>query len=107
MVAEAVEALGQHAAGEDVVGRPAKHALELAAGPREVSGLDEGPPQGEARRRIVRVQGQAAASHADGLGQIPILAQLLRELREEARPGLALQPATKLVDARVRHDGSG
>ena len=48
-------------------------------------------------------QRQALAGHTDGLRQVPVLANLLGELREEARTGFPFQLPAEIFDARVGH----
>ncbi len=50
------------------------------------------------------MDGEACASHTDRLHELAVLAELLRELREEPGAGIALEPPPELVDAGVSHD---
>ncbi len=53
------------------------------------------------------VQREPGPRHPDGLGVVPRLAVLLRELGEQARPGIALEPASEFVDASLSHGQKG
>ena len=106
-VAERLPGLRQEAARQDVVGRLPKRALELHVAAGGVARLEERPAQRETRRRVAGMHGQAGARHANRLGELAVLAQLLGQLGEEPGPRIALQAAAEFVDAGVSHDQNG
>ena len=105
-VAEALQALREEPAGQDVVGRALQDLLELDARRRPVAGVEEGAPEGHPRRRVVLVLLQPLAGHADGVLELAVLAQLLRELREQTGARLLVQLLPELFDARVAGHGA-
>ena len=50
------------------------------------------------------MDGETRPSHTDRLHELAVLAELLRELREESGAGIPLEPASEFVDAGVSHD---
>ena len=102
-LAQRLERLAQEAARQDVVGRLAQRPLQLDPRPCGVAGVQERPPERQPGRGVGGVQDEPGPRHADGFRVLPRLAVLLRQLREQPRPWVALEPASELVDAGVSH----
>ena len=102
-VAEGFAGLRQEAARQDVVGCLPKRVLELGAGSRRIARVQERPAERQPRRGIGGMLGQPGARHPDRLDQLPVLPQLLGQLREEAGTRVALEATAQLVDAGVSH----
>ena len=106
-VALHLERLAEEAAGEDVVGRFAKHFDQLRPGGGRVARVEERAPEGQARRRVGLVHREAGAGYANRLGVVPAFPMLFRQLGKEAGARIAVEPATQFVDAVLSHGHKG
>jgi hypothetical protein len=107
-VAEALEALAQEPAGQDVVGSGAQDGLELGARRGEVTRVEERAAEGHARRGVRGMHLQTCPRDADGVAELAVLPELLGELSEQPGTRLSFEALTELVDARVAgQDPSG
>ena len=100
----ASSASAEEPAREDVVGRVPQRRLQLHPRARRRRPTRAAPARASAGPTGRPGAGREARPRdADGLGEVAGLAVLLRQLREQARPGVALDPPAEFVDPRVGH----
>ena len=92
---------GQAANRGEILARALEHQLELALRIVQLIQFEEGASERDASGEVGGVNLEAGAADVDGFLELPGAPELLGELRKSNRCRILLDPASKVVNARV------